>query len=166
VPGSNYTVRLHFAEISPSVNQPGERRFNVSLNGIQVLSDLDVLAEAGAKFRAVAREIKRRVDTSGAILVQFSRGAANEAECNGIEVFGSAPPPPPQITSLSVADNVAYLTWQTLAATIYRVQYKTNLNDTNWITLGSDIVASGNTLSVSNNINAFVQQFYRVVIPN
>ncbi len=166
VPGSNYTVRLHFAEISSSVNQPGERRFNVSLNGIQVLSDLDVLAAAGAKFRAVVREIKRRADTSGAILVQFSRGAANEAECNGIEVFGSAPPPPPQITSLSVADRVAYLTWQTSPATIYRVQYKTDLNETNWITLGSDMIASGNTLSVSNNINALARQFYRVVIEN
>src|SRR5262249_54881521 len=31
-PGSNYTVRLHFAEISPSVSGVGDRRFNVSLN--------------------------------------------------------------------------------------------------------------------------------------
>jgi len=36
------------------------------------------LAAAGAKFRAVTREIKLRADSAGVITVQFARGAANE----------------------------------------------------------------------------------------
>ncbi|WP_245632676.1 malectin domain-containing carbohydrate-binding protein, partial [Edaphobacter aggregans] len=38
-PGASYTVRLHFAE--NYWTQPGQRVFNVSINGTQVLSNFD-----------------------------------------------------------------------------------------------------------------------------
>ncbi len=87
VPGRLYKTRLHFAEISPSVTAVGQRQFNVSINGSQVLTNLDIVLVAGGKFKAVTRQFNTTADGSGKITVQFSTGAANAPKCNGIEVF-------------------------------------------------------------------------------
>jgi hypothetical protein len=163
VPGSNYTVRLHFAEISPSVTNVGGRQFSVSLNGTQVFTNFDVLAEAGAKFKAMTREIKKRADSSGTLVAQFTPGAANQPKCSGIELFSSAPVlQPPQITNCKVVGTSTMLTWQSSAATIYQVQSKTNLTDTNWLPIGNNVVATGSTLSATNSNQSASRRFYRV----
>src|SRR2546427_799579 len=56
IPPTNYPVRLHFAEISPSVTTNGNRQFNVIINGTQVLTNFDIFAAAGGKFRALTRQ--------------------------------------------------------------------------------------------------------------
>ncbi len=164
VPGSNYTLRLHFAEISPSVTSPGDRRFNVSLNGVQALTDYDILAATGTKFRALTREIRKQADASGTILVQFSRGAANEPKCSGLEVFGSAPAThAPVITGITVTNPVATLTWQSSAGVIYQMQSEDGLNASNWTACGNPVVASGSTTAATNNIANTGLRFYRIV---
>jgi hypothetical protein len=52
-----YTVRLHFAELDERVG-PGDRVFDVSLQGETVLEALDVVAEAGGHRRALVREFR------------------------------------------------------------------------------------------------------------
>ncbi|MDW8307760.1 MAG: malectin domain-containing carbohydrate-binding protein [Verrucomicrobiales bacterium] len=94
VPGAAYAVRLHWAEISPSVNAPGDRRFHVSINGTQVLTNFDIWAAAGAKFRAVTRTFTTNANSAGQIVLAFTRGAANEAKIGGIEITPVAPAPP------------------------------------------------------------------------
>ncbi len=163
VPGSNYTVRLHFAEISPSVNGVGDRRFNISVNGVQALTDFDVLAFADTKFRGVNREIKKQADASGNILVQFTRGSANEPKINGVEVLGSSVGNVPlQFTGLTATNHVVNLTWQTATSAIYQVQYKTNLLGTNWTSLGNPILSSASSLSISDPASG-PQKYYRVL---
>ncbi|PWU13802.1 MAG: hypothetical protein C5B50_18600 [Verrucomicrobia bacterium] len=163
VPGSNYTVRLHFAEISPSVTHTGDRQFNVSLNGLQIFSNFDILSAAGAKFRAISRDIKKQADASGTILVQFTRGAANEPKCSGIEAFGSASvSQPPVITGLGLTNSIATVTWQTSPATIYQVQYKDDSRGTNWMAIGNAVVASGTSLSITNPVSGLGRRFYRI----
>src|SRR5258708_9107453 len=49
--GANYTVRLHFAE--EYWTTAGSRTFNVTINGKQVLTNFDILATAGAHYKAV-----------------------------------------------------------------------------------------------------------------
>jgi len=51
-----YTVRLHFAE--PDDVQPGERVFDVKLQGKVILKDFDVVKEAGGRRRALVKEFK------------------------------------------------------------------------------------------------------------
>lgn len=51
-----YTVRLYFLE--PDEKQPGERVFDVSLQGKPVLRELDVVKEANGANRAIVREFK------------------------------------------------------------------------------------------------------------
>ena len=45
----------------------------------------------------------------------------------------------------------------------YRVLYKNDLDDLMWTPLGADVVATGATLNVTDNIGAQPQRYYRVV---
>lgn len=90
MPGASHTVRLHFAEIY--VNAAGLRRFHVALNNSQVLTNLDVWAEAGGKFRALVKSFNTFADAHGNVTVAFTQGAADWPKCSGIEVLFVAPP--------------------------------------------------------------------------
>ncbi|MBM3878828.1 MAG: hypothetical protein FJ387_03785 [Verrucomicrobia bacterium] len=52
----SYTVRLHFVE--PDGLAPGQRVFDVALQGREVLSRFDVVAVAGGNLRGVVREFR------------------------------------------------------------------------------------------------------------
>jgi len=158
VPGAGYSVRLHWAEISPSVTATGGRRFHLAINGAQVLTNFDIYAAAGGKFRAVARQFSVAASGSGQIILQFAQGAANEAKIGGIEI-GVAPP---RITGLTVAAGNATLTWQAFPGKVYRVEYKNNLGESAWGSLGNDELAAGNSLSLTHSLADAPQRYYRV----
>jgi beta-galactosidase len=81
---SNYLVRLHFAEYYWSA--PGQRTFNVSINGTQVLSNFDIIATAGAPNRANIQQFYAIPDNTGQVTVQFAT-IVNNAQVNGIEII-------------------------------------------------------------------------------
>jgi hypothetical protein len=164
-PGSNYTVHLHFAEIFPSVNNAGERRFNVSVNGAQALTDFDVLAAAGTKFKALTKDIKMRADSSGTLLIEFSPGSAGDPICSGIQIFNSPAPSFPAITGLVVTNSTATLTSQSSPSAIYRIEYKDDLAQTNWTAAGGLLLAPGAVLTTTLPANAG-QRFFRIVLVN
>jgi hypothetical protein len=83
-PGAAYTVRLHFAE--RQATQPGERRFDVLVNGLGVLAGFDQLAEAGGAGRALVRESRQRASPEGVLRLEF-RSVVGAAEVRGIEVL-------------------------------------------------------------------------------
>jgi hypothetical protein len=69
-----YTVTLKFAEIYDGITGPGQRVFDVSINGATVLTGFDIFAVAGA--RDVAHDETFAVDvTTGAITVELAPGA-------------------------------------------------------------------------------------------
>ena len=68
VPNGSYTVNLKFAEIF--FTSPGNRIFNVAVNGATVLSNFDPAQAAGA-FTAVDRQFPVTV-SGGQILILFS----------------------------------------------------------------------------------------------
>jgi hypothetical protein len=70
--------------------------------------------------------------------------------------------PPPQIFGLDTSSNTFTLSWSALGGKTYRVQYKVNLEDTNWTDLAPDVTATGPTASKSDPIIS-VQRFYRVL---
>jgi hypothetical protein len=91
VSGQPYRVRLHFAETH--WNNPGQRLFDVYLNGWKVLDNFDVLASAGGKNRAIVREFTAFANSDGRIIVQtLPRGADQPMVC-GIEVLGQTVTP-------------------------------------------------------------------------
>jgi hypothetical protein len=79
-----FTVRLHFAETKFG---PGERKFNVEINGQRVLTDLDIAAEAG-KSKALVKDFPSiKPDPQGNIVIGFTRGSADEPKICGIQVL-------------------------------------------------------------------------------
>lgn len=66
---ADYRVTLHFAELQPEV-KPGERVFDVKLQGQTVLAGLDVVATAGSAQRALTREF-RRVNVDGKLVIEL-----------------------------------------------------------------------------------------------
>ncbi len=87
-PGANYTVVLHFAEHYWTA--PGQRQFNVLINGTQVLTNFDIVAAAGGAFIAVDKSFSATASGSGAITIDFQNGAANNPVVSGIQVLSSS----------------------------------------------------------------------------
>jgi hypothetical protein len=81
--GTTYTVRLHFAEIYWTSS--GQRRFNVAINGTQVLSNYDIYATVGAN-KAVVRDFPALANGAGQIIIQFTTVSDN-AKVSGIELI-------------------------------------------------------------------------------
>jgi hypothetical protein len=65
----SFTVRLHFAEIDDV--QPGQRVFDVAVQGETVLQGLDVVRAAGGRNRALVKELKG-VKASDQIVIELT----------------------------------------------------------------------------------------------
>ena len=83
-PNASYTVRLHFAETYWT--NTGQRTFNVSINGQQVLNNFDIVASAGGANKAVVKQFTTQADASGKITFQFT-AVVDQAQVNGIEIL-------------------------------------------------------------------------------
>jgi hypothetical protein len=81
--GASHTVRLHFAETYFST--AGSRKFNVTINGTQVLSAFDIFAAAGAKNKAIIEQFTVKANASGQYIIQFT-STVNQSLLSGIEV--------------------------------------------------------------------------------
>jgi len=90
--GASFTVRLHFAE--EYWTTAGSRIFNVSINGQQVLTNFDILATAGAQYKAVVEQFAVTASSSGMITIVFTTVKDN-AQVNGIEILPASGSPPP-----------------------------------------------------------------------
>jgi hypothetical protein len=82
VTNGSYTVTLKFAELY--VTGPGQRIFNVQINGSTVLSNFDLFASAGGFGKAYDRTFPITV-TNAEILLHFT-GVVNNASVRGIEI--------------------------------------------------------------------------------
>lgn len=82
--GKQYTIRLHFAEFY--WNAPRQRLFNVAINGVNILSNFDVLAAAGAQYKAIVEQFTATANQNGDIVIAFTDGSADHPKISGIEV--------------------------------------------------------------------------------
>ncbi|MGA2901186.1 MAG: malectin domain-containing carbohydrate-binding protein, partial [Candidatus Acidiferrales bacterium] len=83
VPNGSYNVVLKFAEIYWTTT--GQRLFNVSINGTQVLTNFDIVAAAGAPLTAIDKTFPVTT-TTNQVTVQFTTGAANLPKVSAIEI--------------------------------------------------------------------------------
>jgi fibronectin type 3 domain-containing protein len=84
-----YTVNLHFAEMY--WNGPGDRVFNVAINGSTVLPNLDVYKVTGGMDIAFDPWFTANADMYGQIILQFIYGGADQPFINGLEVVQGSP---------------------------------------------------------------------------
>ena len=86
VPNGNYIVYLKFAELY--FTAAGGRRFNVSINGTPVLTNFDIVAQAGSPLVAIDQAFPVSV-ANGQISIQFSPGAADQPTVNAIQILAN-----------------------------------------------------------------------------
>ncbi len=84
--GAPCRVRLHFCEIYHGA--AGKRCFAVELNGRRVLNEFDVFAEAGGKFKAIVKEFEVQADSTGALMIDFKKGSADNPKLSAVEIIG------------------------------------------------------------------------------
>ena len=82
-----YTVRLHFSE--PKDLTPGERVFDVAVQGTPVITGLDVAREAGGPRRGIVKEIKG-VQAAGELSLAMANSGSSETfgpVLSGVEIL-------------------------------------------------------------------------------
>lgn len=92
-----YTIRLYLVE--PSADRKvGERVFSVSIGGNEILTDIDLVKEAGGARRGLVREVKG-VKAGAAMVFAFTGKQGHPAIC-GVEILDPAAPTiPPEVHS-------------------------------------------------------------------
>ncbi|UYQ94917.1 Ig-like domain-containing protein [Chitinophaga horti] len=77
-PNGSYVLRLHLME--PFSTSVGQRVFDVRVNNVTLLNNLDVFAFGGNKrFKALTRDIPVTADSAGVLYVQFLADVDNAA---------------------------------------------------------------------------------------
>jgi mannose/cellobiose epimerase-like protein (N-acyl-D-glucosamine 2-epimerase family) len=115
VAGNNYKVRLHMAELYQTAT--GKRKFNVSINGTTVLSNFDIYAVTGARYKALVREFTTAANSSGNIVITLTTVTDNASVC-GIEVIAAAPNNAPTIATAASASPDTVLSTSTILSVL------------------------------------------------
>ena len=101
-----YQVCLHFAEIYWT--NPGQRVFDVSIEGQLVLDNYDIIAAAGAPATAVIECIDQVSSTGGTLSIGFA-SVVNNAKLSAIAILGSgggSVNQPPLVTNPGAQSNL------------------------------------------------------------
>jgi hypothetical protein len=80
-----------------------------------------------------------------------------------LRFFGVLDPPTLLPAQLNPTNNTVTLTWTCSAGLVYRVQFKSNLSDASWQTLGSDVTATSTTAAKVDS-NPSAQRYYRILL--
>jgi fibronectin type 3 domain-containing protein len=156
-PGAQYTVLLHFAETY--FFAAGKRVFNVAINGTTVLSNLDIFALVGENA-ALVEQFTATANSSGQIVVNYTKGSTNQPEAAGIEIRGAASActllptaAPTGLTALASSPSIIGVNWKAATAPPNcSITYNLYASTTSCFTPGpSNLIASSLTgLSYSN----------------
>src|ERR1035441_4230209 len=71
---------------------------------------------------------------------------------------------PPVFQAVTQTGGMLTLTWSATLSLAYRVQYSSDLNQTNWNNLGSTIVATSAIATATDSIGPDPQRCYRIVV--
>jgi hypothetical protein len=95
----------------------------------------------------------------------FRLTATNAAGAIAIRTLAfNAVPPPPVLQAVQLAQGTLALTWSTEAGASYQLQHNSDLNSTNWTSLGGPLTAAGPTLSATDDATNGPARFYRAVL--
>jgi len=94
----------------------------------------------------------------------FRLAATNAAGDIAIRTLAfTAMPPAPVFQAVTLTQGTLDLTWSTEAGASYQLQYNSDLNSTNWTSLGGPQTATGPTLSATDYATNGPARFYRAV---
>jgi YD repeat-containing protein len=88
-------------------------------------------------------------------------GMSNLAEY----LAGTDPNNPNSVFKVTQINGLPSITWNSVSNKVYRVQYKNNLTDLDWLDLPNDVTASGtNSVKTDTSADGQTNRFYRVML--
>ena len=90
--------------------------------------------------------------------------AVNEQQLSDAKTFQVYVAPPLTVSGAILSNDTLTITWNSISGTTYRVQYDSQLGDTNWIDLPPDVLATDVTSSQTDTNLTDPQRFYRVLV--
>jgi uncharacterized repeat protein (TIGR01451 family) len=103
-------------------------------------------------------------NTITVVVTDDNPDSVNAQHLNDAKSFTVFVAPPPTFSSATASNDTLTLTWSALPGQTYRVQFNTNLAETNWTDLQPDVTATDTTASQSDSTLQDVQRFYRVMV--
>jgi hypothetical protein len=70
-----------------------------------------------------------------------------------------------QIMSIRLSNGEVVMAWSAINGKSYRLEYKVNLDDPNWMEVSPEVVATGPTATVTNATPISNRRFYRISCP-
>ena len=146
-PGVTYKVRLHSVESYWTA--VGQRRFNLLINGTQVLTNFDIFAVTGAQNKATINEFMAPANGSGQIIVQFVTVTDN-ARSSGLEIILPQPSQPTGLLA-NAGDSQVALTWNATAGAASYAVKRSETGGGPYTTIASGILTTNyNDTGVTN----------------
>jgi hypothetical protein len=93
-----------------------------------------------------------------------STGKAQGLGIDNLSFSASVPLPVP--LNIQPSGTNLWLTWPGVAGQSYQLEYKNNLTDPAWTPLGSPVMATGATLTLTNSFGAASQSYFRLRLVN
>lgn len=150
----SYVLKLKFAEIMYS--NPGQRVFNVNVNGSPVLTNFDIVADAGT---LTADDKTFPVTVANGTLQIDVIGVTGFGILNGIQVLSStstAPPPTPTLalstSALSFAGTAGASNPSAQTATVTTSAAWTATSNAAWLTVSPASGTGNGSLSIAANL--------------
>jgi fibronectin type 3 domain-containing protein len=163
----NYTLKLYFADTTAT--GVGQRTFNVSAQGVPVLTNFDVFKTAGAKTANI--QTFNITISTGQLSVVFTT-LVNNAIISAIQLIPNQPGQPATPTALTAAavdSKTINLSWTNNATNDTGYKIERSIDQNNWTlinTAGANIVAGAPMTYQDANLKANTHYFYRVRATN
>jgi hypothetical protein len=93
-----------------------------------------------------------------------STGKAQGLGIDNLSFSASVPLPVP--INIQTSGTNLFLNWPTVTGQSYQLEYKNNLTDPAWTSLGSPVTGTGGTLTLTNNFGDSPQRFFRLRLVN
>jgi hypothetical protein len=93
-----------------------------------------------------------------------STGKAQGLGIDNLSFSASVPLPMP--INIQTSGTNLFLNWPTVTGQSYQLEYKNNLTDPAWTSLGSPVTGTGGTLTLTNNFGDSLQRFFRLRLVN
>jgi DNA-binding beta-propeller fold protein YncE len=132
----------------------GNNRIQVFTGAGIFISQFGSLGANAGQFNAPGR---LAFDLTGTLLY------VSDINNNRVQAFNYTTPPP-MILAFVPAGGDATVSWSAIAGRTYQLQYKTDLNQTNWNISGSAITATNYPVTVPDAVGSDPQRFYRVAL--
>ena len=158
-------ARNSFSTVTGTINNDGTTVSGASPAFVDEAGADYHLAGTSACVNAAAALPAAVLPANAPALQYVKHQAAESRPNNGVRDIGAYELPPPEIRSLTRDGAGAHVTFTTVLAAPYRVDYRDDLLTGPWLTLQGGITGTGNLLTADDPAAAsLVRRFYRVAL--